>query len=79
MQKDNYLLIQKSNKNLDSEIYHIKINDLEKQNQFLMVKLKEKNQELIDLTEKMCKQNNFCIQLKSNDHEKTRIQKKTVI
>lgn len=79
MQNENYMLIQQSHKNLDSEIYHLKINDLEKQNQFLLVKLKEKNQEFIDVTEKICKQSNPRMQFKNDDFQKTRIQKKNVI
>lgn len=47
------LLIQKNNKNIDFEIYSIKTGDLEKQNELLMLKLQEKNKELIALTEKI--------------------------
>lgn len=47
------LLIQKNNKNIDFEIYSVKTGDLEKQNELLMMKLQEKNKELIALTEKI--------------------------
>jgi len=50
--KENLALIQKNHQTLDSEIYVLKIKDLEKQNQYLFTKLQEKNKELMEMTEK---------------------------
>ena len=50
---ENLALIQKNHETLDSDIYRFKINDLEKQNQYLLGKLQEKNKEVMEITEKM--------------------------
>lgn len=52
LKKENLILINKNNKNIDFEIYSVKIGDLEKQNQLLMGKLHEKNKELVDITDR---------------------------
>ena len=61
---ENILLIQKDHKNLDTEIYAFKLNDMEKENKFLLKKLQEKNQELIEITEKFYEKNSS--QIKKN-------------